>query len=76
MPSRTNAMGWLMPRPYRRPFLACALLGISGCTTVTVDMRARGAAGQSQTTIVYSGARGDDARFPDYGAIDGSILRD
>lgn len=61
--------------PFHALALALALASV-GCTTVAVDMRAQTSAEEAHTTIVYSGARGDDARFADYSAIEGSILDD
>lgn len=64
--------------PNIRSFVAALVLsGTSvGCTTVAVDMRTQTSDDAAHTTIVYSGARGGDARFADYGAIEGSILDD
>lgn len=59
--------------------LAAALVlsgSAMGCTKVTIDMRSQTSGDAAHTTIVYSGARGGDTRFADYGAIEGSILDD
>jgi len=63
-----------MPRPLVLRLLALVLSSAPGCTTVAVDMRAQTSADEAHTTIVYSGTRGEDDRFADYGAIEGSIL--
>jgi hypothetical protein len=61
--------------PSTAAVLALATLGSSGCASELRLSEVR-AADQPNCTIRYSAVRHEVRRFPDYSAIDGSILAD
>ena len=67
------ASAFLGKFPYPLSLLVLALLGSAGCTSELRLSEVR-APEQANCTIRYSAVRSETRRFPDYSAIDGSIL--